>query len=64
MKIDDAYVKLLLTVVVLCLIAVTIKYVMSEGVKAQASVTLSPPVTPTTPTAPPTRNPVVFIRNV
>lgn len=54
MKINDAYLRLLLTIALLCLIAITIKYVMSESGKAQAqaSVTLLPPAPLELPTAP------------
>lgn len=63
---DDAYARLLLTIALLCLIALTVKYVMSESGKAQAqaSVTLILPAPRTLPTAtvpaPRTRNPVGF----
>jgi hypothetical protein len=41
MKVDDVYLKVLFTIVVLCLIAATIKYVKSDATKIRASVGFS-----------------------
>lgn len=58
---DEAYVRVLLTIVVLCLIAMTIKYVMSEGGNVQArAVSLTPPAPQAVPTATAPRESIGF----
>ena len=53
MKVDDVYVKALLTIVVLCLVLATISYLRQDrSIKVQASVKfLSPLAVATIPTA-------------
>jgi hypothetical protein len=60
MKID-AYRKTLLTIMVLCLVFITIKYLIDDGVKTEASITLLP-AEPKAPVAslPSERNPAGF----
>ena len=63
MKVDDAYVKFLLTIIVLCLLVIAIKYVKSDSTKIQASVGFSsalPVVAIPTAEAPSKRKPAGF----
>jgi len=63
MKVDDVYLKALLTIVVLCLVLATIKYVKSDATKIRASVGFSsalPVVSIQTAEAPSKRNPAGF----
>jgi hypothetical protein len=58
---DEAYVRVLMAIVVLCLIAITIKYVMSESAKVEArAVSLLPPASQAVPPAPAPRNSIGF----
>jgi hypothetical protein len=60
---QDTYIRILLTVVVLCLVLVTVKYLTELGTtKANASVTFLPALPAAVPTvsAPSKRNPAGF----
>jgi hypothetical protein len=63
MKTNDKYLAVLATIVVICLIVITIKIATMQNAKpvANASVTLLPPVPQAAPNAPAPRRPVGFL---